>query len=590
MDRVLALLVADKRIRRLNRKAAAAIMAGLIAVLIAGPAAHARQTLQIDGELAQEVEDQLDEVLRSAQPLNAEAASLAPAATRRVLALLRSEGYYGASVQAAQREAGPIIYIRPGLRFGIEAIEAKTRPSNAEADAVALAATGLEPGAPLRAETVIAAEARALAALQEEGWPDAALLERQVVVDHNTAQGRVRLNFEAGAFSRYGDIRLADPDWREAFIRRLAPVEQGEVVQLSALRRYQARLTALDGVARASVALADPEASSEARDIRVELEASARNIVEAGFGLSTSEGGGVGATWTRRNLFGGDETLQLSAKLLTLEQSIESRLSAPHWRRLDQTLTLIALAGNEETDAFDRQGIEAEIDITRRLSPVWRGGVQLGLDISQLSTNGEETDTVLLFTGVTAVYDRRDSATDPTAGVRAAFQITPALALGDLQSGYVLGETTLQTYRRLGDRAVAAGRVRVGGLVGASVDAVPADERFYAGGGGSVRGFEYQSLSPTAADGRPTGGRSVVEASAELRWRGPGRWGAAVFADAGLASSDVRLDLSDLRVGVGAGLRYHFAFAPLRVDIAAPLDRRSDEASLHVYVGLGQAF
>ena len=572
-----------------HRHLIAAALGGLAGALIAASPALARQSLEIEGELAPEVEQQLLSLAQSAEPSTDDAPSTRTI-SRRLLALLRSEGYYGASVGTGRPAAGPVFYIAPGSRFAIGDVQIETAPNSPAAEAVAHSAAELKTGAPLRAEAVITGEARAHAALQENGWPDAAVQERHVSVDHNTALGTVTLRLETGSFSRYGDIGIEEDQWRADFIRRLAQLKRGEIVQLSALQNYQARLTALDGVARASVALADPASPAEERDVLVALTASPRNVVEAGFGLSTSEGGGVGATWTRRNLFGGDESLRLSAKLLTLEQAIESRLSAPHWRRLDQTLTLIARAGHEETDAFDQQEIGAEIDITRRLSPAWRGSVQLGFDISRLRTNGEEADTVLLFTGVSAVYDRRDSATDPTEGARAAFQINPALAFGDIQSGYVLGETSLRAYRRLGDRVVAAGRVRVGGLVGASVDAVPADERFYAGGGGSVRGFEYQSLSPTDADGRPTGGRSVVEASVELRWRGPGRWGAAVFADAGLASSDVRLDLSELRVGVGAGLRYHFAFAPLRLDIAAPVDRRGDEASLHVYVGLGQAF
>ena len=75
-----------------------------------------------------------------------------------------------------------------------------------------------------------------------------------------------------------------------------------------------------------------------------------------------------------------------------------------------------------------------------------------------------------------------------------------------------------------------------------------------------------------------------------MRWRSDGRWGGVVFADMGTATEQAAPELSDIRAGVGVGVRYHFDFAPLRFDIAAPLDRRSDEASLHVYVGLGQAF
>ena len=589
MDRVTSCFSGDYPIAALRRFALTAAAAMLAAALCVWTPAFARQSLEIDGQLAPQVEDQLRKLAQDIA--SADAADFGSTATaRHLLGLLRSEGYYGASIRTGRRENGVVFHVAPGLRFEIGDVEVHTYPDNPDAAAIALSASGLEIESPLRAEAVIAGEARALAALQEGGWPDSFAEERQVTVDHNTRQAQVILNIETGAFSRYGDVTIADPLWRPAFIRRLAQLEAGDPVQLSALRDYQSRLTNLQGTARAQVSLAEPQAGSDRRDVSVELMPAAHQVVEAGFSLSTSDGSGVDGAWTRRNLFGGDEAITVSAQLSTLEQSIGGQFTAPHWRRLNQTLTLIAGVLNEETDAFDKQEAAVGIDVTRRLSPVWSGGVQLGIDLSRLRTNGAQDDTATVALGLAAVYETRDSTTDPTRGARATVQVTPSVTFGDIQSGFVISDANLRSYRRLGDRLVAAGRIRLGGLIGASVDAVPADERFYAGGGGSVRGFDFQSLGPTTADGRPTGGRSVVEASAELRWRGPGRWGAAVFADAGMASERPTPDVADLRVGLGAGLRYHFDFAPVRLDVATPLDRRSGEASLHVYVGLGQAF
>jgi len=569
------------------------LAAGLVVGALCVSPALARQSIQIDDELPVGLADQLRaELDRSFEtaPDGMRPSQITPAATRALIARLRSEGFYGALVRTAVRENDVLFAVSPGPRFVVGELVVSTSPPSSDAEALAITAANLEAGAPLRAQAVIQGEAQALAALQDNGWPDAVLLERGVAVDHATADGDITLNFQTGPFSRYGAVQVDGEDWRASFIQRLSPASSGEIAQLNTLRSYQDRLAALESVARAQVRLAPPAPGSDRRDIEASLTPAPRNRLEAGFSLSTSEGSGVGGAWTRRNLLGRDESLRVSAQLATLEQALEVRLSAPHWRRLNQELTLISAVRNEETDAFDQQEAVAEIDVTRRFGAPWSGGIRLGLDASKLTLNGQRTDTTSISTGLSAVFETRDSTTDATSGTRAFFQLGPALTFGDLQSGYVIGETGLRSYRRLSERTVAAGRIRLGGLIGATVNAVPADERFYAGGGGSVRGFEFQSLSPRASDGRPTGGRSVVEASAELRWRGAGRWGAVVFADTGLASSDVALSLSDLRVGLGAGLRYHFDFAPLRLDFAAPLDRRADEASLHVYLGLGQAF
>jgi translocation and assembly module TamA len=560
-------------------------LAALWLGIVAAASGNALQPLEIDGDLPAPVMDQL-RIAASLEPADRSAATI----TRDLLRILRSEGFYGAAVRIERRDASPSFIISPGRRFSLAQLEAATTPEDLRAAHVARDAISLQVGDPLRAEAVIASEALALSALQERGWPDADALDRHVVVDHTNAQGQITYNFAAGPYTEYGAVQFSDSRWRPPFIERLALLPSGEPAKVSGLRAYQERLTSLGGVAQASVRLADPQPGTAQRDIIVQLTPAARHVIEAGLSFSTSEGGGVGGAWTRRNLLGGDEALRLFAKVSTLEQSVEARLAAPHFRRLDQTLTLLGTIRNEETDAFDQQAIEAEVDLTRRFNPVWSGGVHLGAELSHLTASSIELDTVSILTGVFAIYDTRDSVTDPSRGWRARASIAPITTFGDLRSGYVIAEASMRTYRRMSDHLILAGRARFGGLLGANLASVPIDQRFFAGGGGSVRGFEFQSLGPQSSIGEPTGGRSVVESSLELRWRGNGRWGAAAFIDAGIASPNASPEVGDLRAGAGVGVRYHFGFAPIRLDIAAPLDRRSDEASLHVYVGLGQAF
>ncbi len=583
-----ARLNSTPRQTRLQRFVCGALLGLGLAMVTGLSPAHARQTVEIEGEVSAELAQSLRTIVDSAPTNTPRTAS--PTVARRLVAMLRSEGYYGARVRPILRQNQLVYWVAPDGRFTVEAVAVTTQPETAEATEIAVSAMTLDEGAPLRAEAVIASEAAGLAALHEAGYPDAEALEREVVVDHDTHQGQIQYNFQSGPRSVYGDVLPQTTRWRPAFLERLADLPSGETAQLSALRAYQTRLAALNSVARAQVTLAAPEPETDRRDIEVSLTPAARHVVEGGFSLSTSEGAGVEGRWIRRNVFGGDETASVSAQLSTLEQSLATELAAPHWRRRDQTLTLHASTRNEETDAFDQLELEVSADVTRQINAAWTVGLEIGIDGSRIRSAGSEDDTVTVFSGLTANFDTRDSRTDPTHGLRASATVTPALTVGDIESGYVISEATLQTYRQLSPSLVLSGRVRVGSIAGASLNSVPADQRFYAGGGGSVRGFEFQSLGPRATDGSLQGGRSVVEASAEIRWRSEGPWGAVVFADAGNATTQTVPELSDLRVGIGAGVRYHFDFAPLRLDIAAPLDRRSDEASLHIYVGLGQAF
>ncbi|MFM6854056.1 MAG: BamA/TamA family outer membrane protein, partial [Sphingopyxis sp.] len=123
----------------------------------------------------------------------------------------------------------------------------------------------------------------------------------------------------------------------------------------------------------------------------------------------------------------------------------------------------------------------------------------------------------------------------------------------------------------------------------APASAIAPSRRYYAGGGGSVRGFGYQAIGPLDAQGDPTGGKSLLELAAEARIRF-GTFSIVPFVDAGNVSDGSMPGLDDLRVGAGVGVRYHSNFGPIRVDVGTPINRRAGDSLVGVYVSLGQAF
>jgi translocation and assembly module TamA len=140
------------------------------------------------------------------------------------------------------------------------------------------------------------------------------------------------------------------------------------------------------------------------------------------------------------------------------------------------------------------------------------------------------------------------------------------------------------------NRFVLAGRVAGGSILGAGLSHVPADRRFYAGGGGSVRGYSYQGIGPKDPNDKPTGGLSWFETSAELRIAVTDTIGIVPFVDAGTVSNKQFPEFSDLKVGAGVGLRYLTPFGPLRVDAAVPLNREKGDPRFGIYAGIGQSF
>ncbi len=141
-------------------------------------------------------------------------------------------------------------------------------------------------------------------------------------------------------------------------------------------------------------------------------------------------------------------------------------------------------------------------------------------------------------------------------------------------------------------RFVLAGRTKIGSAIGEPTDKIPANKRFYAGGGGSIRGYDFQSVGPLDADNDPLGGRSLLEVGAELRIRATESIGLVPFVDGGTVYDSPYPDFEEaFRWAAGVGVRYFTGFGPIRLDIALPLDKRKDvDDDFQLYISFGQAF
>jgi translocation and assembly module TamA len=139
-------------------------------------------------------------------------------------------------------------------------------------------------------------------------------------------------------------------------------------------------------------------------------------------------------------------------------------------------------------------------------------------------------------------------------------------------------------------RTVVATRGLVGNAFGADEFGLPPDQRFYAGGSATVRGFRYQSIGPQFPDGNPVGGTAISAGSIELRQRILENYGFVTFIDAGQVTASGAPFTSNWRVGAGIGARYYTSIGPIRLDVAIPLNRQPHGDAFELYIGIGQAF
>lgn len=218
-----------------------------------------------------------------------------------------------------------------------------------------------------------------------------------------------------------------------------------------------------------------------------------------------------------------------------------------------------------------------------------------GLALEHATISDYELQQRYTLVGV-PVYARRDTSDDllnPTTGDRESVTLTPYVDPARPSLHFVSGRVNGSAYFKLGDddRYVLAAFGAIGATVGVTLDELPKDKRFYAGGGGSVRGYGFQRAGPIGIHAQPIGGLSSVEAGLELRYKVTEQIGIVPFVDAGNVYSSNLPDLSRrLFIGAGVGARYYTGLGPLRVDLATPLRKRSGDRPIQIYISLGQAF
>jgi translocation and assembly module TamA len=536
-----------------------------------------------------------------------EARRRAEDAAQKAIVVLRSQGYYDYDVEPSIGEGdtpAAIVDITPGPLSRIEApsVAWVGAPPDKASAAAAEGALALKPGDPGRADAVVAAEGRIVAALQKQGYADAVPRPRRVIVDHADHTVRPTFNIAAGSLVKLDGVRVESHGrTRARWVARLAPWRAGQVYKPEAVAELERRLIDTGVYDTVTVALAPAsQAQNGERPVVVSLADRPKSTLELGGSYSTTEGVGVDSSWILYNQFGLADTLTNLARVASIDSRLQTQLSLPDWRKPEETLKLTAALYRDRTPAYDDLGAGVSADITHRFGKTsfFTYGASFDAtdtkEIEQINFVLGSRDRKLATFGLLGAFtlDRSNDPLNPTRGWKLDASLEPKFATGNGSIAYFKMSGQAAIYLPLsasGDTVIAA-RLKLGGIAGGDIPGVPAQDRFFAGGGGSVRGYGYQLVGPRYPDNTPEGGLSLVETSAEIRQKLTGAWGVAAFVDAGTVGLHVYPEFREPQVGVGVGVRYNLGFGPVRVDIATPLQPHHGDSAVQVYLSIGQSF
>ncbi len=521
---------------------------------------------------------------------------------KRVLA---SEGYYGAEVNftVIWSDTQPeVVYdLVPGPVYLVEKVTTRIWETAGDAGEPEITPPaqldpGLGKGVPARAVDVVGAEEFLVAQLNQMGYPFAQALKRETLVDHDQHTMEITYRLASGRRFRFGAPQILGLDKvRPEVVRREFSWLEGAWYDQRLLQTTQNKLHETGLFTLTRVRPAVPEEAVEDRlPIYLELTERPHRTISLGLKYRTDEGIGAAADWEHRNFMQLGRTLRLSSQVTELEQNFGANYVIENFLQSKNTLTLHAKVGQLDTDFYQSRRIDIGAWLEHPFSPEWYLGFGPALRVSRVKQRREARNYYLLSFPVEISADYRDDRMDPQQGYRMVNRLTPFLDIHDVGTWFIKDELTLSWFIPLGEGSgyTLATRLHLGVAGGASLASIPADERMYAGGGGSIRGYAYQEVGPLDKDGDPMGGRSVTDWSIELRKRLNEQFGLVVFVDGGAAHESPWFDFGDsIQWGAGAGIRYYTPIGPLRFDVAVPINRREDiDSSVQFYISIGQAF
>ncbi len=543
--------------------------------------------------------------------------ALARADTTQLIAALYARGYYGGKVSVSiggkpleafdtteigngQMPLDVVVVVATGPRFEFGTLSLTFARSSKNFPALSPSKYDLIAGQPARSTIVVAALDRIVRDLKRRGFALARIADKRIVADHQTRRLNVSVVVDPGRRATIGTVTVTGANrLNAAKINAHSALRPGQPYDPSTLQSARERLRkfdAIDGVRILEGTTIDDEGRLP---ITINVRERKDRFIGASAAMSSVDGGEAQAYWGHRNLLGSGEVLRIvgtvsrvgTTAIDDLDYKLAASLLRPGIFDIDTDLVSEVSVGRERPDTYKSRTAKAKLVLNRRFSRELAGSIGVEGSLSHVADEAQEDHYALIGLPAEISYDGRDKRLDATRGWRASISMTP---YADLLNNDAFAVTRLQVSHYLAlqpdGTLVLAARAGFGSAFGAGLFDIPATHRFFAGGGGSIRGFGYRTVGLDNA-GKTIGGRSITDGSLELRYRLSKTLGFVPFIDVGTVSEDSFPTFSaPFRVGAGVGLRYYTVLGPLRLDLAFPVNPLAGDPRYAVYVGLGQSF
>ncbi|WP_154224635.1 autotransporter assembly complex protein TamA [Marinicella rhabdoformis] len=418
------------------------------------------------------------------------------------------------------------------------------------------------------------------------GYLDGHFKSNHIQIDSDHHKANIKLVFVTGPLYHFSSLQFEQTEFfmDETFLNRMLQIKTGDRVLNESIAKQVSLLN--DSLYFSQVTAKKVNKSTEQATVDLMIAVSPAKRIKYSVGLGFATDTGARTTLEYQNDRVGSKAYQFKsqAKIAETNQDLSMRFKIPsRGRPLKKWYAIDAGYLFEDIEDKEQSTQKLSVSQSRIYTEQWQNTNFIDVTYGKFGFKGEEKESALLVVpGVSWTWRQADDWVNARNGlsVQMTLQGASDSVLSDVS--FVQADIKSKWIHPLGDNNRMIYRGQVGATSIDDLSQLPFSYRFYAGGDRSIRGFDYESLSPMGVENDLIGGKHVVALSAEFEHKWNASWGWAVFTDAGNAFTDEL----NWEQSVGFGVRWFSPLGPVRLDLAHPLNNEAaSNVKVHFTIG-----